>query len=63
MLSDHPNQPFICSVMRGLREGFWPLDEGDWNLELKDKVKNYPCDNIDMDSIHAFWDREIDAGC
>jgi hypothetical protein len=62
MLSDHPNQPFIHSVMRGLREGFWPLDEGDWNLELEDKIENYPCNDIDMDSIHAFHDREVEAG-
>ena len=24
LLSDHPNQPFVRSVCRGLREGFWP---------------------------------------
>jgi len=29
MLADHPNQPFIQSVMTGLREGFWPLDDGE----------------------------------
>jgi hypothetical protein len=62
MLSDHPNQPLVHSVMKGLREGFWPLDEGDWKTELEDKVENYPCDDIDMDSIRAFQDREIEAG-
>jgi hypothetical protein len=62
MLSDHPNQPLVRSVMKGLREGFWPLDEGDWKAELEDKVENYPCDDIDMDSIRAFRDREIEAG-
>jgi hypothetical protein len=61
MLSNHPNQPLVHSMMRGLREGFWPLDEGDWKLELEDKVDNYPCDDIDMDSIRAFRDREIEA--
>jgi hypothetical protein len=61
MLSDHPNQPFVRSVMQGLREGFWPLDEGDWKLELDDKTDNYPCDDIDMDKIRAFRDREVDA--
>ena len=30
LLSDHPNQPFIHSVMIGLREGFWPFHEGEW---------------------------------
>jgi hypothetical protein len=24
LLQDHPNQPFVVSVLRGLREGFWP---------------------------------------
>ena len=24
LLFDHPNQPFVLSVCRGLREGFWP---------------------------------------
>ncbi|KAJ3520802.1 hypothetical protein NMY22_g12584 [Coprinellus aureogranulatus] len=28
LLIDHPNQPFVQSVMRGLREGFWPFDVG-----------------------------------
>lgn len=25
LLKDHPNQPFVSSVCRGLREGFWPF--------------------------------------
>jgi hypothetical protein len=24
LLRDHPNRPFVVSVLRGLREGFWP---------------------------------------
>jgi hypothetical protein len=32
LLADHPNQPFVESVMKGLREGFWPFDEGDWKI-------------------------------
>ena len=31
LLSDHLNQPFVSSVCRGLREGFWP-----WADTLKD---------------------------
>jgi hypothetical protein len=27
LLEDHPNQPFVQSVMVGLREGFWPWAE------------------------------------
>jgi hypothetical protein len=62
MLSDHPNQPFVRSVMLGLHEGFWPLDEGDWNLKLEDNIENYPCNDIDMDSICALRDHKIEAG-
>lgn len=29
LLTDHPNQPFVLSVMKGLQEGFWPFDEGE----------------------------------
>ena len=25
LLVDHPNQPFVLSVVKGLREGFWPF--------------------------------------
>ena len=35
LLSSHPNQPFVQSVCRGLREGFWPYADmhyGDWPL-------------------------------
>ncbi len=28
LLSDHPNPAFICSVIKGLREGFWPFTDG-----------------------------------
>ncbi|EGG06640.1 uncharacterized protein MELLADRAFT_71897 [Melampsora larici-populina 98AG31] len=27
LLKDHPNQPFVKSVVRGLRHGFWPMSE------------------------------------
>ncbi|KAH9807502.1 hypothetical protein DFH28DRAFT_841269, partial [Melampsora americana] len=27
LLRDHPNQPFVISVVRGLRDGFWPMSE------------------------------------
>lgn len=35
LLSSHPNQPFVQSVVRGLREGFWPFADtryGQWPL-------------------------------
>ena len=27
LLNDHPNQPFVKSVCRGLRGGFWPFTD------------------------------------
>ena len=62
MLADHPNQPFIQSVMTGLREGFWPLDDGDWKIELEEVIDNYSTDEGDLDAIRAFRDKERSAG-
>ncbi|GBE80967.1 hypothetical protein SCP_0306900 [Sparassis crispa] len=35
LLSSHPNRPLVDSVLRGLREGFWPFAETD-HLEFPD---------------------------
>jgi hypothetical protein len=59
LLYDHPNQPFVASVMRGLREGFWPFDEGEWNLVEKEYLHNYSSEDLDLDAICAFRDKEI----
>jgi len=62
LLYDHPNQLFVKSVIRGLREGFWPFDEGDWKLEEREIVKNFTDDETDLEAIRAFRDRELAAG-
>jgi hypothetical protein len=59
LLLDHPNQPFIASVMRGLREGFWPFDKGEWDLDEKDFLCNYSSKELDLEAIHTFHDREV----
>jgi hypothetical protein len=59
LLADHPNQPFVKSVMRGLREGFWPFDEGEWALESKEFRQNYSVEDQDLTAIRAFRDKEI----
>ena len=61
LLFDHPNQPFVRSVMKGLREGFWPFDEGEWNDNLADFSGNYASLDIDLDVIRQFRDKEIIA--
>ena len=59
MLYDHPNQPFVRSVMDSLRYGFWPFDEGNWKDDRDDIVHNYPSSEIDLKAIRDFGDEEI----
>jgi len=62
LLSAHPNRPFVDSVIKGLREGFWPLDEGDWDLNQTDFFESYPEDAVNEEEIRKFKDREVNAG-
>ena len=48
--------------MKGLREGFWPFDEGKWDLESKDFRQNYAVEDQDLTAIRAFRDKEIGLG-
>ena len=61
MLYDHPNQPFVKSVMDGLRYGFWPFDEGNWSDEQEDIIPNYCTKEEDFEAIRGFRDEEIQA--
>ena len=61
MLYDHPNQPFVRSVMDSLRHGFWPFDEGNWKDDRDDIVQNYPATDTDSNVIRDFRDDEIKA--
>ena len=60
--TDHPNQPFIKLVMKGLCEGFWPFDEGKWKVKLEEVTTSYDCDPGDAEAIRASHDQEITAG-
>ena len=40
--------------MRGLCEGFWPFDEGEWDLESKEFRQNYAVEDHDLAAIHVF---------
>ncbi|KAF5383038.1 hypothetical protein D9615_004923 [Tricholomella constricta] len=62
MLHDHPNQPFVKSVMSGLRHGFWPFDEGEWKSEAEEFAGNYSVEDCDLDAIRVFRDKELKAG-
>ena len=61
MLYDHPNQPFVKSVMNSLRHGFWPFDEGSWEDDQDDVVPNYCASEADIEAIRVFRDDEIQA--
>ncbi len=61
MLTDHPNPTFVQSVIKGLREGFWPFDEGDWEAEIGEIIGNYATEELDLNVIRSFCDKEISA--
>ena len=62
LLSDHLNQPFVQSVIKGLCEGFWPFDKGDWKVELEEVTPDYESNPEDAEAICVFHDCEIAAG-
>jgi hypothetical protein len=61
LLYDHPNQPFVKSVMNSLRYGFWPFDEGNWDDDHDKSIQNYSTEESDFEAIRAFRDDEIQA--
>lgn len=61
LLDTHPNRPFVDSVIFGLRYGFWPLDDGEWDLGKDGEMKNYPAEEEDLEAIRAFRDKELAA--
>ena len=62
MLYDHPNQPFVKSVMGSFRHGFWPFDEGNWKDDHDEVMQNYSVKEADLEAIREFRDDEIRAG-
>jgi hypothetical protein len=60
ILSSHPNQPFVRSVIRSLREGFWPFDDGVWDDDFDD-MDNYSSEELDLMAIRSFRDKECEA--
>ncbi|KAF9535314.1 hypothetical protein CPB83DRAFT_728501, partial [Crepidotus variabilis] len=61
LLHDHPNQPFVNSVVRGLEEGFWPFEDGEWGPNVEGIAENFASDERDLDVIRAHRDKEIAA--
>ncbi|KAF8803306.1 hypothetical protein BYT27DRAFT_7260336 [Phlegmacium glaucopus] len=51
MLYDHPNQPFINSVMNSLCYGSWPFDKGNWEDNHDDTIQNYASEQANIEAI------------
>lgn len=62
LLVDHPNPRFVASVIRGLREGFWPWAEisGEYpvNRECPSRI---PATEHEQDFLRAQIEKEIKA--
>ena len=64
LLSSHPNQPFVLSVCRGLREGFWPFANthyGEWQLTW-DNSKRTPKTPEEALFLQEQIDKEVELG-
>ncbi|EGF98364.1 uncharacterized protein MELLADRAFT_95712 [Melampsora larici-populina 98AG31] len=60
LLRDHPNRPFVESVVQGLREGFWPM--ADLPSEKVSFVKNHQVCNQAPDLLTKACKEEVEAG-
>ena len=68
LLVNHPNPPFVSSVLRGLREGFWPWADTHHDIypttkdyfkprEYEDNIKDFLRDQRDLEiSLNRFSD-------
>ncbi|KZP12350.1 hypothetical protein FIBSPDRAFT_936933 [Athelia psychrophila] len=62
MLHFHPNQPLVRSVIRGLREGFWPFHNGDLSYAKgPESARAAEPEGPDLDALRAYRDKEIAA--
>ncbi|KAJ7722281.1 hypothetical protein DFH07DRAFT_715949, partial [Mycena maculata] len=61
LLADHPNQPFVKSVMTGLHEGFWPFHDGEYKTELELVGENFASDPANLEAIRVYRDKETAA--
>ncbi|GLB45644.1 hypothetical protein LshimejAT787_2500360 [Lyophyllum shimeji] len=64
LLATHPNQPFVASVCRGLREGFWPFADTHFG-EYPDTVdESFPApkDPVEAEFLRSQRDTEFAKG-
>lgn len=61
LLKPHPNRPFVESVIKGLRQGFWPFAKDLSNLDGV-ALPNHPSVTRDLDVLRAARDHELEMG-
>ncbi|KAE9400413.1 hypothetical protein BT96DRAFT_782685, partial [Gymnopus androsaceus JB14] len=62
LFSTHPNQPFVASVIKSLRQGFWPFYDAEWEEESKQHIDNYVSEPEDIAALRSHRDQEVAAG-
>ncbi|KAH9940151.1 uncharacterized protein BXZ73DRAFT_27270, partial [Epithele typhae] len=64
LLEHHPNQPFVRSVINGLRSGFWPYteDKPDLYPTTWDTAGSPPTDETARAFLREQRDEEVSAG-
>lgn len=60
LLTNHPNRPFVNSVLRGLTEGFWPICDMP-SADTVDNCNHSVCDER-PDVLLATRDKEMTTG-
>lgn len=63
-LASHPNQPFICSILAGLQEGFWPYSDVSKESGNSTRDYNRPYDFTpeEQDFLLDYFASEQDSG-
>ncbi len=64
LLVDHPNQPFVESVLAGLREGFWPFADAkpEEYPDTWDETRTPPSDEAARSFLRSQRDEELRLG-
>ncbi|KAI0689521.1 hypothetical protein C8T65DRAFT_588561 [Cerioporus squamosus] len=64
LLVDHPNQPFVQSVLKGLREGFWPFADAKPTEypDTWDDTRDPPADEAARSFLRSQRDEELRLG-
>lgn len=61
-LQSHPNRPLVDSVLRGLREGFWPFADLEGFPSLWDEELKHPLSDDVLNFVESYAKQEEDAG-